>query len=55
VIHEDLQREAVRLTQGWYDALMAGRTPALKVEEETGDPLTLSAGFDLAITVPTGM
>lgn len=55
VIQEHLQREAVRLTQGWYDALMAGRTPALEAEEETGGPLTLSAGFDLAVAVPSGM
>lgn len=55
VIEDELQREAVRLTQGWYDALMAGRTPALEVEEDTEGPLTLSAGFDLATTVPTGM
>jgi integrase len=54
VIVQELEQEAVRLTQSMYDALMAGRTPQLDTDDDRG-PLTLEAGFDLATNVPKGM
>ncbi len=56
VIVEELERKAVRLTQSMYDALMSGRSPQL-VEEDDEDigPLTLAAGFKIAVDVPKGM
>lgn len=50
----ELEQQAVRQTQGIYDALMAGRSPFDDAPADEG-PLTLRAGFDLATTVPTGL
>lgn len=50
----ELEQQAVRQTQSIYDALMAGRSPLDSPQSESG-PLTLRAGFDLAIEVPTGL
>ena len=53
-IVEELEREAVRQTQVMYDSLMLGRDPRA-VEAETEGPLTLTAGFELATSVPDGL
>jgi hypothetical protein len=50
----DLEQAAVRRTQEIYDALMAGRSLTTAAPADEG-PLTLEQGFEIAMTVPTGM
>jgi hypothetical protein len=68
VVDPELQREAVALTQRWYDDLMAGRTPTVTrpnledgnasgedVDAEDTGPLSVERGFAIATSVPTGL
>jgi hypothetical protein len=68
VVDPELQREAVALTQRWYDDLMAGRSPTVpdsnledgEEPSEDGDaedvgPLSVERGFAIATSVPKGL
>jgi hypothetical protein len=68
VVDPELQREAVALTQRWYDDLMAGRTPTVAsshledadasgedIDAEESGPLSVERGFAIATSVPKGL